>query len=163
VKTFLWTLAVLLFCAGASFAQTPGVAVTAKLIDGQGNTIKTAYLHFELWNCGLNVPQVIGAPLTVVTSHFDLHANPTTGLISGSTVAIDGQIRVVFDSATPTVFLLISASLSFAQTPGVAVTATLINGQGQTIKTAYLHFELWNCGVNVPQVISAVESSRQRG
>jgi hypothetical protein len=74
----------LLISASLSFAQTPGVAVTATLINGQGQTIKTAYLHFELWNCGLNVPQVIGAPLTVVTSQFDLHANPTTGLISGS-------------------------------------------------------------------------------
>jgi hypothetical protein len=27
--------------------------------------IKKAYLHFELWNCGVNVPQVIGAPLAV--------------------------------------------------------------------------------------------------
>jgi hypothetical protein len=62
----------LLISASLAFAQTPGVAVTATLINGQGQTIKTAYLHFELWNCELNVPQVIGAPLTVVTSQFDL-------------------------------------------------------------------------------------------
>jgi len=67
----------------AASAQTPGVAFTATLVDGQGNNIKTAYLHWQLWNCGNNVPQVIGAPL-VVSEQFDMHANPTAGIITGA-------------------------------------------------------------------------------
>jgi hypothetical protein len=43
-------------------AQIPGVNVTASLVDGQGNPQKAAYLHFQLWNCGDNIPQVQGNP-----------------------------------------------------------------------------------------------------
>jgi len=75
-------LAVVLLATALSFAQ--GVAVTAHLVNGQGQNIKTAYLHFELWNCGKNVPQVIGQPLVVVPNQFDMHADPTTGLIAGN-------------------------------------------------------------------------------
>jgi hypothetical protein len=36
------------------------------------------------WNCGNNVPQVGGNPLAIVAQQFDVRANPTTGLITGS-------------------------------------------------------------------------------
>jgi hypothetical protein len=44
---------------------------------------ESAKLHFQLWNCGNNVPQVVGASQVVVGAQFDLRANSTTGLISG--------------------------------------------------------------------------------
>ena len=75
-------LATLFLLSAICFGQ--GVAVTAHLVNGQGQNITTAYLHFELWNCGKNVPQVIGQPLVVVPNQFDMHANPTTGIIAGN-------------------------------------------------------------------------------
>ena len=80
-KTLAVIAVVVLTCA---FSLAQGIAVTAHLVNGQGQNITTAYLHFELWNCGKNVPQVIGQPLVVVPNQFDIHANPTTGLITGN-------------------------------------------------------------------------------
>ncbi len=80
------TLLTLGVCAHAQY--NPGVIVQANLGDGQGgingagNTLKTAYLHFELWNCGNNVPQVQGNALAIVAQQFDMRPNPTTGVIS---------------------------------------------------------------------------------
>jgi hypothetical protein len=51
--------------------------------------VPVVLLHFELWNCSVNVPQVIGAPLVVVTSQFDLHANPTMALGTVSVAKYD--------------------------------------------------------------------------
>jgi hypothetical protein len=62
---------------------SPGVLVSATLLDGSGNPQTSARLHFQLWNCGNNVPQVVGAPQVVVGAQFDIRANPTTELISG--------------------------------------------------------------------------------
>lgn len=64
-----------------------GVTVTATLTDGQGIVQKTAYLHWQLWNCGNNVPQTSGG--AIVAQQFDMRANPTTGLISGSVYGKD--------------------------------------------------------------------------
>lgn len=61
-----------------------GVLVSATLTDGQGQILKNAYLHFQLWNCGPNTPQIIGNPTAIVQQQFDIHADQTTGLISGS-------------------------------------------------------------------------------
>jgi hypothetical protein len=59
---------------------------------GQGNIQKTGYLHFELWNCGNNVPQIQGNSFAIVAQQFDMRPNPTTGLISGS---IYGEAQIL--------------------------------------------------------------------
>src|SRR3981081_3813099 len=38
----------------------------------------------EDWNCGNNVPQVVGVPLAILAQQFDMRANPTTGVITGA-------------------------------------------------------------------------------
>jgi hypothetical protein len=38
----------------------------------------------KLWNCGNNVPQVVGNPLAIVAQQFDVRPNPTTGAITGT-------------------------------------------------------------------------------
>lgn len=70
-------------------AMGQGVTVTATLTDGQGIPQKTSYLHWQLWNCGNNVPQIIGQPYAMVAQQFDMRANPTTGVISGSVYGND--------------------------------------------------------------------------
>jgi len=83
-------LAVVALLALPSLAQTPGVTVNATLVDGQGQIQKAAYLHWELFNCGDNVPQVQGGlNFSVVATQFDMHANTQTGVISGSVFGKD--------------------------------------------------------------------------
>lgn len=89
---FLFTLlaSLALFATfAAAQTTTPGVTVTASLFDGQGNIQKTSYLHFELWNCGDNVPQLSEGTGAIVASQFDMRANPTTGIISGAIYGSD--------------------------------------------------------------------------
>jgi hypothetical protein len=38
----------------------------------------------EGWNCGNNVPQVVGNPLAIVTQQIDMRPNPATGIITGA-------------------------------------------------------------------------------
>lgn len=59
------------------------VTMTATLSDGQGNTSKTGYLHFQLVNCGANVPIDSLSPLVVVQTQFDLRPATIGGSISG--------------------------------------------------------------------------------
>jgi hypothetical protein len=40
--------------------------------------------NWQLWNCGNNVPQVVGNPLAIVAQQFDMRPNPTTGVITGA-------------------------------------------------------------------------------
>src|SRR5260370_545653 len=75
--------AVLLAACGLRLLAQPGITVTASLVDGQGNVQTSAYLHFQLWNCGTNVPQIIGNSQAVVAQQFDMRPNPASGLISG--------------------------------------------------------------------------------
>ena len=88
-------------------SSSPGVPVTATLIDGQGNVQKTAYLHWQLWNCGNNVPQIIGNPYAIVSQQFDMHPSPTSGLISGSVYGNDqilcGNVKSTQWPVTPSV------------------------------------------------------------
>jgi hypothetical protein len=42
-------------------------------------------LHFELWNCGNNVPQAGNNSVAIVAQQFDMRPNPATGVISVST------------------------------------------------------------------------------
>jgi hypothetical protein len=76
---------ILLFCAIFTQAST----FTATLKNGTGTTLTTAYLRFELWNCGTNFPTVSGQPQTIVQFTFDLRANPTTGIITGTVLGND--------------------------------------------------------------------------
>lgn len=64
------------------------ITVTATLTDGQGIVQKTAYLHWQLWNCGNNVPMIQGSN-AIVAQQFDMRANPSTGVISGSVYGND--------------------------------------------------------------------------
>lgn len=83
-------IAVVALLALPCLGQTPGVTVNATLVDGQGQIQKAAYLHWELFNCGDNVPQVQGGlNYSVVATQFDMHANTQTGVISGSVFAKD--------------------------------------------------------------------------
>jgi hypothetical protein len=50
-------------------------------------------------------------------------------------------------------FVLLTVSLSLAQTPGVTVNWEMLDGQGNPITTAYLSFQLWNCSGQVAEVI----------
>lgn len=88
MRRALFILAALVAAVSASFAQStpamPGVTVTATLVDGQGNVEKTGFLHFELYNCGTYVPEVLNNPTAIVEQQFDLYPNPTTGLVSGT-------------------------------------------------------------------------------
>ena len=86
----LTLVAVIALLALPALGQTPGVTVNATLVDGQGQIQKAAYLHWELFNCGDNVPQVQGGlNYSVVATQFDMHANTQTGVISGSVFAKD--------------------------------------------------------------------------
>ena len=76
-------IATILGVASLHGQATPGIAVSGQLVDGQGNIFKSGYLHFQLYNCGVNVPQVIGNPQAIVSQSFDIHPNPATGIISG--------------------------------------------------------------------------------
>jgi hypothetical protein len=50
----------------------------------QGSILSAWNLHWELWNCGNNVPQVVGNPFAIVSQQFDMRANLTIGVISGA-------------------------------------------------------------------------------
>jgi hypothetical protein len=76
---------ILVFCSIFTQAST----FTATLKNGTGTTLTTAYLHFELWNCGTNFPTISGQPQTIVQFTFDLKANPTTGVITGTVLGND--------------------------------------------------------------------------
>jgi hypothetical protein len=76
---------ILVFCSLSAHSST----FTATLKNGTGTTVTTAYLHFELWNCGTNFPTVLGQPQTIVQFTFDLKANPTTGVITGTVLGND--------------------------------------------------------------------------
>lgn len=98
-----WAALLVLLTALASHAQTPGVPVTATLVDGQGNIQKTGYLHWELWNCGNNVPQIVGNPYAIVAQQFDMRPNPTTGLIVG---AVYGKDQILCGNVNSTQWLV---------------------------------------------------------
>ena len=78
-------LCFLLLSSCLSFSST----FTATLKNGTGTTVTTAYLHFELWNCGTNFPTVNGQPQTIVQFTFDLHPSATTGVITGTVIGND--------------------------------------------------------------------------
>jgi hypothetical protein len=62
--------------------------VNATLTDGTGTIYRTAYLHFQLVNCGNNVPVVTGST-AIVQDSFDLHPATVGGSISASVLGND--------------------------------------------------------------------------
>jgi hypothetical protein len=60
------------------------VTVSANLTDGTGATYRTAYLHFQLLNCGDNFPAVPSQPGLITQDSFDIHPTLTTGLVSAA-------------------------------------------------------------------------------
>jgi hypothetical protein len=58
------------------------------LTDGTRTIYKTAYLHFQLGNCGENVPVVTGST-AIVQDSFDLRPATPGGSISGSILGND--------------------------------------------------------------------------
>jgi len=62
------------------------VPVYAKLTDSSGNIVATAFLHFQLVNCGVNYPTVASNTLTVVQTAFDLKPNQNVGYLDAHMV-----------------------------------------------------------------------------
>ena len=57
--------------------------LTATLVNGQRDVSPTAYLHFELYNCGTNFPTIQAQQLVIVPTAFDLKATQSNGTIVG--------------------------------------------------------------------------------
>jgi hypothetical protein len=75
----------------SSFAQ---VSIIAQLLDGTGTAYKTGYLHFQLQNCGANIPNVTAGVKGnfIVQDSFDLRPSSLSGPISGS---ITGNFQIL--------------------------------------------------------------------
>jgi hypothetical protein len=52
------------------------------LTDGTGTVYRTAYLHFQLVNCGANIPVVTGTE-AITQDSFDLRSAKPDGSITG--------------------------------------------------------------------------------
>ena len=80
------------------------VCVTATLTDGTGTTYKTGYLHFQLQNCGANIPNTSGGKF-IVQDSFDVRPVSLNGPISGSVIGNDqilcGNVLSTFYLVTP--------------------------------------------------------------
>jgi hypothetical protein len=89
----------------ASQAQ---VTVSANLTDGTGATYRTAYLHFQLLNCGDNFPAVPSEPSLLVRDSFDIHPTLTSGLVTGTIIGNDqilcGNVASTWYHVTPMVY-----------------------------------------------------------
>lgn len=81
------------------------VTVSANLTDGTGATYRTAYLHFQLLNCGDNFPTVPSQPGMIVQDSFDIHPTLNTGLVTGTLIGNDqilcGNIASTWCQVTP--------------------------------------------------------------
>ena len=80
----------------SSLAQ---VSITANLDDGTGSIYRTAHLHFQLQNCGANIPVTTGTTL-IVQDTFELRpATPgatITGTIIGNDQILCGNVASTF-------------------------------------------------------------------
>ena len=68
-----------------AFAST----FSATLKNGTNSTLPAAYIHFELYNCGTNVPVLASSPNTIADESFDLTPNQPNGSIMGTVVGND--------------------------------------------------------------------------
>lgn len=64
------------------------VTVTPTLSDGTGTVYRTAFLHFQLVNCGANIPVVLGSKV-IVQDSFDLKPARPGGSISATVIGND--------------------------------------------------------------------------
>ena len=69
------------------------VTVFANLTDGTGAAYRTAYLHFQLLNCGDNFPAVPSQPSMIVQDFFDIHPTLNTGFVTGTIIGNDQILR----------------------------------------------------------------------
>jgi hypothetical protein len=91
---------------------------------------KSGYLHWQLWNCGNNLPQVVGNPLAIVAQQFDMRPNPTTAVITDA-VYDSNQIKVR-DASNCENFAWISHDLvrRFVRLPKLVLRNVLYGGNG---------------------------------
>jgi hypothetical protein len=61
---------ILCFFFALAVTSDAQVTVSANLTDGTGATFRTAYLHFQLLNCGDNFPAVPSSPSLIVQIHL---------------------------------------------------------------------------------------------
>lgn len=101
LRNSLLLAAVFLLSSLPSLSQ---VTVTANLTDGTGTTYRTAFLHFQLVNCGANTPAVTGIE-TIVQDSFDLRPATPGSTISGTVIGNDqitcGGIASTYYVVTP--------------------------------------------------------------
>lgn len=80
------------------------VTVTASLTDGTGTVYRTAYLHFQLQNCGANPPVTTGTTM-IVQDSFDLRPSSPGSSISGTVIGNDqilcGDVKSTSYLVTP--------------------------------------------------------------
>src|SRR4051812_15261085 len=68
---------------------TASVSVSGKLTDGTGAVSRTAFLRFQLENCGANFPVAASSPLIVVQTQIDIRPNQPDGTIQSSILGND--------------------------------------------------------------------------
>lgn len=98
--------ATILILMGLEYPANCQIAsVVAELTDGTGNVYKQGFLHFELQNCGANLPTPTSPTTVVVNPSFDIKPTQIDGTILGQVVANDqilcGNIASTFYVVTP--------------------------------------------------------------
>jgi hypothetical protein len=63
--------------------------VSANLTDITGSSSGSAYLHFDLRNCGANFPVVKNAGFLPARTTYDFRPDPVSGLITGQVIGTD--------------------------------------------------------------------------
>jgi hypothetical protein len=106
----IWCVAGLL----AALSAMAEVSITATLTDGTGTIYRTAYLHFQLVNCGQNIPVVPSQPGVIVQGAFDLRPSPAGTPISGSVL---GNDQILCGNVASTYYVL--TPMKAPRTPGV--------------------------------------------
>lgn len=90
------------FLSTLCLAQVP---IQASLQDGTGSISRTAFLHFDLENCGANFPNVPSNPSMIVQPSFDIHpatpGQPITGSVIGNDQITCGNVVSTYWQVTP--------------------------------------------------------------
>lgn len=100
LSKLFWLLAVTF----AAFAAPAQVTVNATLTDGTGTVYRTAYLHFQLQNCGANFPVTTGTT-AIIQDSFDLRPPSPGSSISATVIGNDqilcGNVKSTYYQITP--------------------------------------------------------------
>ncbi len=92
----------LLLAVLCRLASAQSVDVSAELVDGSFNAIPGAYLHFDLYNCGPNYPQVmLSSPTSVVASGSPVTTITATIAGAGSSFHVGDTIVEAGNSYAP--------------------------------------------------------------